>query len=308
MRPDSWSKAAIVQTAPTWPSGTYLNQYVWTTQQPSVHTAFGAWRGSPSTIVTLFCDYSSWSGITGPGPQLAYFNGTPWAAGGGAGIAYALGMVPTGVAIPTTANTYNSNFATFASNLQTAGYQNCIIRLGWEFNLPSTTWPWAANAGNLSAWIAYWQQIVTTLKATCPGVRIVWCVNRGQSAGLADPTTAYPGDAYVDMIGVDSYDWYNAANTPGGWASQTDVSNQGLSYWYNYAVAHTKQFCVPEWGIGYVSPPSGGDDPAYIQNMHAFFAGCGSNLGYESLFQGANLWPGTSTPESAAMYQSLWGH
>ena len=50
-----------------------------------------------------------------------------------------------------------------------------------------------------------------------PGLQWDWNVNRGKSAGLADPTQAYPGDAYVDTIGVDSYDMWPPATTSANW-------------------------------------------------------------------------------------------
>ncbi len=46
-----------------------------------------------------------------------------------------------------------------------------------------------------------------------PEMKFDWTVNRGVSAGLADATQAYPGDDYVDIVGIDSYDSYPGAKS-----------------------------------------------------------------------------------------------
>lgn len=301
MRTDSWAGTPLAQTAPTWPSGTYVSAYFFSSAGPPAATNFGTWRGSPVNIASSYGTYDTFAHVIAPQGMLGGWAGSPWAANNGAGFALAVGMVPTGTAIPATATTYNSNWATFATNLVGAGFGNCIIRLGWEFN--GGWYPWAATDANASQWVAYWQQIVTTLRAGGFTGKFCWNVNRGPSSvGLTDPTTVYPGSSYVDIIGVDSYD--NAS-----WASQTGGS-QGLTYWYNYAVTAGKTFAVPEWGNWLTFPAGNGDNPQYVSNMRAWFAAAGSSLNYEALFNNPviSLWPFALTPQSAVMYQSLWGH
>lgn len=310
MRAESWAAGAIARTTPTWPSGTYVDQYTFHPNGPIAYTAFGKWRGSPAAVASMYGDYSSWNtggnGIENPQVLLGNWASTTWGANSGASLVLGVGLVPTGTAIPATASTYNANWATFATNLVAAGFGNCMIRPGWEFN--GNWYPWAASTANATAWVAYWQQVYTTIKATAPNCKIIWNVNRGVSSGIADPTTVWPGAAYVDLIGVDAYDSYNPVNG-GGWSGQLS-GTQGLTYWLNYAVASSKPFCVPEWGLQ-ISTGGGGDDPLYVTNMHSFFASCGTELAYEALWNAvttSSFWPFSYTPQSVATYRSLWGH
>jgi hypothetical protein len=144
------------------------------------------------------------------------------------------------------------------------------------------------------------------VQSTAPGLQWNWNVNRGLNAGLADPTQAYPGDAYVDMIGLDSYDWWPPATTAAGWQSQLN-GTQGLNYWLAFAQAHGKLLSVPEWGNTCSGLSVGGDDPQYVIDMRAFFAANASDIAFESNFQaspGSNYGVDTAVPKSAAAYKA----
>jgi hypothetical protein len=163
-----------------------------------------------------------------------------------------------------------------------------------------------------------WQHIVTSARATAPGLQWDWNVNRGPSAGLADPTLAYPGNAYVNTIGVDTYDIWPPATTSGGWNQQLN-GTQGLMYWLSFAKANGKQFAVPEWGNiipGTTAPGTnaGGDDPAYVNDMLGFFEAHSAALAWEANFQGPSTGgvyrTGTQVPGSSAAYKAgfrTWG-
>src|SRR5207245_1228076 len=97
---------------------------------------------------------------------------------------------------------HDADFKAFAAGLVRLGRANSIIRLGWEFN---GDWqPWAAF--NPAQFIAAFQRIVTDLRAADPQIVIDWNGNYGYSQVKVDPfTKLYPGDGYVDIIGVDAY-------------------------------------------------------------------------------------------------------
>jgi hypothetical protein len=81
-----------------------------------------------------------------------------------------------------------------------------IVRLCHEFN---GMW-YAYGNGDESAasFIAGWRYVVDFMRAK-GATNIRWCWNPNVwglgSANVADPTTFYPGDAYVDLIGLDGY-------------------------------------------------------------------------------------------------------
>ena len=184
--------------------------------------------------------------------------------------------------------------------IRSYGLGSSIIRLGWEFN--GKWYPWAAT--NPTAWAACWRQAVTSARSTAPGLRWNWNVNRGLSSALADPTRAYPGNDYVSMIGIDTYDWWPSV-AAGGWQTQLN-GKQGLNYWLAFAKAHGKKLSVPEWGNKASGGSAGGDDPQFVRDMRAFFAANAPSIAFESIFQGAvsGYNSGRTMPNAARAYQA----
>jgi hypothetical protein len=282
-----------------WPSGAYLP-----TDTPAAATAFATWRGRPLDVVEAWSDRSTWSDIDNPTWLYQRWSGTP------STMAFGVAMLPSdvsGVSLQACANgSYNTYWKKFGSVISSYGLGTSIIRLGWEFNGNWYIW----KASQPATWVKCWQQIVTSARATAPKLRWDWNVNRGQATGLADPTQAYPGNAYVDIVGVDSYDNWPAANSPSGWQAQLN-GTQGLAYWLAFATAHGKLFSVPEWGNVSTGASAGGDDPGYVTDMLAFFRAHAVQMAYEANFQGAasdstggSYAAGTTTPKSAAVYRA----
>ena len=284
-----------------WTSGVYLPNAT-----PASVAAFGTWRGAPVNVATVWPNRSSWSDITNPAWLYKVWKGAPQT------MAFGVAMLPENVprvSLQACANgAYNSYWSQFGTNISASGLGKSIIRLGWEFNGNWYIW----QATNPTAWAACWRQIVTSARTTAPNLQWDWNVNRGVSAGLADPTLAYPGDAYVTTIGVDSYDMWPPATTSANWNQQLNGA-QGLMYWLNFAKAHGKKFAVPEWGNvmpGTVAAGNhaGGDNPAYVNDMAGFFRANAAILAWESIFQssttGGTYGTGTQMPKASAAYKA----
>jgi hypothetical protein len=295
----AWGASA--QIHPRWDSGVYLPNAT-----PASVAAFGAWRGAPVDVATVWPDRSTWNDFIDPAWLYQIWKGSAVT------VAFGEPMLPEGVAGVSiracAAGSYDSYWRQFGTNISAYGLGNSIIRLGWEFN--GNWYIWAAS--NPAQWVQCWQQIVTSARATAPGLQWDWNVNRGPSAGLADPTLAYPGNAYVNTIGVDSYDIWPPATTSGGWNQQLN-GTQGLMYWLSFAKANGKQFAVPEWGNiipGTTAPGTnaGGDDPAYVNDMLGFFQAHSAVLAWEANFQspstGGVYGTGTRVPGSSAAYKA----
>ena len=281
-----------------WASGVYLPAI-----SPAAADAFGTWRGSPVDAVTLWSNRATWNDVVNPAFLYRQWQGKSKT------LVFGVPMLPekvSGVSLQACANgSYNSQWRQFGTNIASYGLGNSIIRLGWEFN--GNWYPWSAT--NPSTWAACWRQAVTSAKATAPGLQWDWNVNRGVSGGLADPTQAYPGDAYVTTIGVDSYDMWPAATTAAGWNTQLN-GKQGLNYWLSFAKAHGKKFSVPEWGNVTTGGSNGGDDPAYVNYMRGFFQANAASIAWEANFQGFTngvgtiYGTGTIVPKAAAAYRA----
>jgi hypothetical protein len=283
-----------------WVSGVYL-----TADTPAAVAAFAAWRGRPVDLVEAWLDDKSWATITDPAWLYQRW------AGSGYRMAFAVPMLPNvgGVSIQACANgAYNAHWRQFGKVISAHGLGSSIIRLGWEFNGKWERW----NASNPAAWARCWRQAVTAAWSTAPHLRWDWNVNRGVSSALADPARAYPGNAYVSIVGIDSYDWWPPVTTAAAWQRQLN-GPQGLNYWLAFAKAHGKKLSVPEWGNTTTGGDSGGDNPAYVRYMLGFFKAHAASLAYESNFQctggnyGTNgIYGATRTPvpKAAAAYKA----
>ena len=294
---------AVSASGLPWASGVYLPGAT-----PASVAGFGAWRGRPVDVVTAWGNRATWNDITDPAFLYKQWQGTSKT------LALGVAMLPehvAGVSLQAcAAGDYNAHWRQFGTNIAAYGLGRSVIRLGWEFNGNWYAW----QATNPVTWAACWRQIVTSARTTAPDLQWDWNVNRGVSAGLADPTRAYPGNAYVTTVGVDSYDMWPGATSAANWQKQLN-GPQGLNYWLAFAKAHGKKFAVPEWDNVTTGGSPGGDNTAYVNDMLGFFKTNAPSIAYESVFQASTVggnygtnghYGGTSTPvpHAAATYKT----
>lgn len=225
-----------------------------------------------------------------PGP----YDGSGPTSGLGAGQPVSLSNGATGA--------YNGYFQTLAQNLVRNGLaNNTIIRLGWEFN--GTWYTWRADTDVKALYYAaYWQQIVTTMRAVPGAANLKFCWNGAIGWTSYPMADAYPGDSYVDYIGVDVYDQSWAANTypypanataaqiqtcqQNAWADiNSSGSTHGIAWWNTFAVSHGKPLAAPEWGLCVRSDGHGGlDNPYFVQQMYNFIQDPANNVPFHVYF------------------------
>jgi len=262
-----------------------------------------------------------------------------------------VGMFPGGSTFTAGASgAYNSYFQLAAQRLVSQGLaNNTIIRLGHEFN--GGWYAWHVRHSNTEVdsngnkyddrpenFVAYWQQIVTTMRAVPGAANLKFCWCGANTWCDYSVSTAYPGDAYVDYVAVDIYDQSWATNSypyttsvyPYGsdastrqhnaWADISGTnSNNGLGTWKSIAVAHAKPLAIPEWGLTSRTDGHGGlDDPYYVQQMYNFIQDPVNNVAFHVYFD-VNASDGghvitspagrtpTSFPYSAASLRQLFG-
>jgi hypothetical protein len=109
-------------------------------------------------------------------------------------------------------------------SLGTADDRRVYIRLAHEMN--GNWYPWgAAVGGNSSAsYILMWQRVRGIFWAKGLDARTVqwiWAVNH-EDVGVARAEDYYPGDAYVDWIGIDGYNW-GASQSWSSWSTPEQV-------------------------------------------------------------------------------------
>ena len=97
-----------------------------------------------------------------------------------------------------------------------------LLRFAHEMNITDTPW-WPGHFGqDASTYIAMWQHVYQVF--TSQGVtnaEWVWSPNYASNPPDAwnNIHNYYPGDAYVNWIGLSGYSWYNASPTPVPWKS-----------------------------------------------------------------------------------------
>jgi hypothetical protein len=287
-----------------WRSGVYMPG-----SNAGTFDAFGTWRGRPLDVVVDWSARQNWSEIVNPDWLYRAWAGTAHTK------VFGVAMVPEADGSATVARcatgAYDDKWREFGRNIAAAGLAgSTIVRLGWEFNGDWYKW----TARDPQAWAQCWREIVGAAEETAPALRWEWTVNRGVSAGLRDARQAWPGDAYVDIVGIDSYDMYPGVHTEAQW--QQHLSGEyGLQFWADFARAHGKSLSVPEWGVypGTLhAGNNGGDNPFYIQKMFEFFRSLGPLLAYEAYFNdkgsyyAGSLFSPVQAPQAAATYRRLY--
>jgi hypothetical protein len=194
----------------------------------------------------------------------------------------------------------NGDFDSYAtelgSSLVAAGLQNSVLRLGaeangtWEADFIGTT------TQEQRLWATCFANEVTGLRqATGENFLIDW--NPNACTEQVPYANYYPGNAYVDIVGLDLYDvGCETPRTPLTFA-QLSKEPYGLSSFEAFAKAHGKPMSFPEWGLA--SSPSG-DDPKYIDGIAATVAD--GDFAFEEYF---NVAAGSAIPLSTAVPLSV---
>lgn len=249
--------------------------------------------------LSMYSNGSTWATIANPWGGTST-GGPPPALAAGQDVILSVDLTPNNTGLAAVPGNLSA-FVTLAKAL--IGIPT-IIRLGWEFDIP--TGPWGAGAKNSSGqslgntpalYVAAWQAVVPAMKAVNPSLKFDWCCNSGTSS-LAQLEAYYPGDQYVDFIGGDHYD-------PG---AGNLVAAMGACI--TLAAQRGKPLSIGEWG------EKGKDNPAFAQAMGQLIldlpAACAANgwpvppsVAYHSYFN-AQQSIMTSWPNFEAEYKALF--
>ena len=212
---------------------------------------------------------------------------------------------PTGWEQSCAAGDFNSYATQLGENLVAAGLQNSVIRLGseangnWEADYMGTT---TAEEG---LWASCFDNEVTALRQAA-GEHFLIDWNPNACVANVPYANYYPGNAYVDIMGLDFYD--QSCETPNTAVSFSNLANEpaSLTAFETFANAEGKPMSFPEWGL--VSA-SAGDDPAYVNSIGSTVAN--GNFAFQSYFDDGDsgtLPLSSATPLSVAAYIKSFGN
>lgn len=328
-----------------------LGTYHWPNGTAGVD-AFAKWLGRDSVWGLDFVGGESWDNVGWPTWWLETWSrwvkaktgrrlilSIPLLAGPVDGSGPTMGS--KGVRIPVllekgAAGEYNPYFSDLAENLVSHGLGDTILRPGWEFNGDWYTW---RAKGKTTAFIEFWRQIVTTMRAVRGAETLKFCWNPTLGDQQFPADEAWPGDAFVDIVGLDVYDETWNADTypwPAGataaeierrqkkvWDEWIVNSPRGLAFYTKFAKSHGKPLAFPEWGLVSADHGHGGmDNPYFIEQMHAFINNPTNAVAFHCYFDindthlRHQLSPGAATPgkkegtefpRSAARFKALFG-
>ena len=231
--------------------------------------AFEAWLGRPVPRALDFFAHASWAELQEDSEwSLGSWRGARWK------MVFSIPLLPDDGASSLAAGaagSYDDQFRRLAARLVADGFGDAVLRLGWEFN--GDWYPWAA-AKCPDCFVAYWRRVVTAMRAV-PGARFRFDWNANLGSSPLAPERVYPGDAFVDIIGLDVYNqsWDpDSVDARSRW-QELLKGDHGLEWHRRFAAAHGKPMSYPEWGTG-TRPDGhgGGDDPYFIERMAEWIA------------------------------------
>jgi hypothetical protein len=295
------------------PIGVYRGAGGWGAERIPAYETF---LGRPVNYALDFQATDSWANLSFPNWQA-----DPWQASGKTLILGATGIFPgdwnrqyQGQSVgwaQAARGDYDSYWRTFGQNLVAKGQARAILRGAHEFN--GGWFAHRVNPGEQEHFIAAWRRWVDIMRSI-PGQQFSfdWNPTLGTEA-LWNPESAYPGDAYVTHIALDVYDgWFNRGWKPGVDAPPSQAERdavwdtilngpRGLKFWKSFAEAHNKRLSLPEWGLRIWTESDGlihggGDNPSFIERMHAIINDPGWNIAYHAFWEDPKN--GVSDPDS----------
>ena len=172
----------------------------------------------------------------------------------------------------------DARFRALGALLVKDGFAGAIINLGRE--MTGAWYNWSERRcprAEPDCYILAWRHAVDAMRSV-PGqhFRFLWTVYPGTAAAV----DAWPGAAYVDLVGTDIYDWYGGPHGayPRTAFGQLDHNARwqeiltqpgGLDWLARLSQLTGKQAAIPEWGLDFHSF-GGQDDPAFISRMLAW--------------------------------------
>lgn len=181
-----------------------------------------------------------------------------------------------------------------------------VLRIGHE---PNGNWyPWSTRSDPtlMGYYRRAWRYAQRAVRAVCPNVRFDLCLNVSLG-GSAAITGHYPGDAYIDIIGLDFYDY---ATSTTGTQFHSAQGSCGVNNIAAFAHLHGKKAALDEWGVSTTAAVAVRDNPFYIQSMYAALTAAQTQypsvISHDSYFNASNNHNLSVNPKAAAAYHSLW--
>ncbi|WP_337062351.1 glycosyl hydrolase [Kineococcus sp. G2] len=288
------------------------------THTVSVAEEFEQWLGRPLDCVVVFGAQNDWAAITGPWFAIDAPPGQDWAAWvreapDDRTLVISTAMVPENPPEDWrergAAGEYDEHWRSFGSNLVDVGLGSSIIRIGWEMN---GDWYETHYVGETEEkreqWKEYFRRMVMAMEVEGSDFEIDFNIAEGPQDSV-EIDRLYPGDDYVDIIGIDVYDSYIAPIDPAARWQAKDEKVNSISAVAEFAAAHDKPMSFPEWAmVAEGETDGGGDSPEFINQIADVVRS--RPVRYQAYFNTAEGGVGMTladAPEGSAAYLARFG-
>lgn len=264
---------------------------------PDSVAAFENWIGEPVQFLAAHTGQADWTDWT---------NSISWLADQfqheSATLTWSIPMFADGGSLAKGASgAYDAHYTDAARALLAAsnGDDKIYVRVGEEFNGNWMTW---SAAGKEKDFIETYRNFVDAFRAVSDKFVFEWNVNVGDFG--MNPADAYPGDDYVDIIGMDFYYdiQFNNKDPLAAWDSMVN-RKYGLQWLEDFAKAHGKPTAYSEWGVN--SDTAG----AYIQKAYEWFES--HNVVYQQYWDSDEAFAGAlndgSYPNASSAFKDTFG-
>ncbi|MEM9963680.1 MAG: glycosyl hydrolase [Pseudomonadota bacterium] len=215
---------------------------VYVGNDPEDLVAFESWLGRRVDGISLH---------TGDADRFDWRGSIPWLAERwkdvDRGQFWSIPLIPEGATLEeAAAGDYDEDFSTAATALSRRGLDDIIhVRTGWEFNGDWMTW---SAIGKAELYNTAFRRFVDRFREHADRFVFEWCPNYGDQG--MNPELAYPGDDYVDVIGMDFYydPRWDSADPNEAWVSMVDRP-YGLKWHQEFAASRGKPTSYAEWGV-----------------------------------------------------------
>jgi beta-mannanase len=162
---------------------------------------------------------------------------------------------------------FDANIIAHAQAIKNFGHP-VFLRFGHEMNGNWELWNGTVGNNTPAEFVAAWRHVHDIFVAQgATNVAWVWSPNISDSPATAANhwTNYYPGDAYVDWVGIDGYNWGTTA-TGSSWQTFAKIFGNGTSGVYaDYAA--TKPIMIAETGSAYTGAPATTSKAQWITDM-----------------------------------------
>lgn len=206
-----------------------------------------------------------------------------------------------------TVDEYIDEFAAGACRSAALTHQPVLIRMFHEMN--GNWFAWSVGyerdgkpVNSDESYIAAWRKVHDVFQQRCgDDVLFIWAVNHFNVGQGTSFMGTYPGDEYVDLVGIDGYNWGTKAAW--GWQDFYAIFQDGLC---TLERETTKPILIAEVG----SSEAGGDKPRWIRDLMANIEARERLAGfvwlnhqkYEVQIDGTMDWHVKSSPEALTAF------